>query len=69
MIYHPHSTAKISDLDLALKIPGLLDPAVMARLADAVEESSLLWRVDLVDYQALSPAFHAAVQADFVPLE
>lgn len=42
--------------------------AILARLADAFEDSSLPWRVDLVDYHVLSPAFREAVEADFVQL-
>lgn len=56
---------RFSDLDLALKADGPLDPAILARLADAFEESSLPWRVDLLDYYTLSPSFLAAVEADF----
>lgn len=59
---------RFSDLDLALKDVGPLDPAVMAHLADAFEESSLPWRVDLVDYHALTPAFLSAVEVDLTPL-
>ena len=60
---------RFSDLDLALKAVDLLDPGIMARLADAFEESNLPWRVDLVDYHALTPAFLAAVQPDLTPLQ
>ena len=60
---------RFSDLDLVLKGPEPLDPSVYARLANAFEESSLPWRVDLVDYHLLSPAFLAAVQADLTALD
>ncbi|MBT9247919.1 nucleotidyltransferase domain-containing protein (plasmid) [Gemmobacter fulvus] len=59
---------RFSDLDLALKDVGPLDPTVMAHLVDAFEESSLPWRVDLVDYHALTPAFLSAVEVDLTPL-
>lgn len=59
---------RFSDLDLALKDVGPLDPTVMAHLVDAFEESSLPWRVDLVDYYALTPAFLSAVEVDLTPL-
>lgn len=59
---------RYSDLDLALRAEGPLEPGILGGLADAFEESSLPWRVDLVDYNALSPEFLAAVQADMTPL-
>lgn len=59
---------RFSDLDLALKDVGPLDPTVMEHLVDAFEESSLPWRVDLVDYHALTPAFLSAVEVDLTPL-
>ena len=59
---------RYSDLDLALKGPARIDPSVLARLADAFEESSLPWRVDVVDYNALEPTFLAAIESDLVPL-
>lgn len=59
---------RFSDLDLMLKDMGPLDPTVIAHLADAFEESSLPWRVDLVDYHALTPTFLSAVEVDLTPL-
>lgn len=60
---------RFSDLDLALKDVGPLDPAVMAHLVDAFEESSLPWRVDLVDYHLLASEFLNAVRADLTVLD
>jgi predicted nucleotidyltransferase len=58
-----------SDLDLALKSAGPLDPALQGQLADAFETSMLPWRVDLVDYHALTPEFLSAIRSDLTPLE
>jgi predicted nucleotidyltransferase len=59
---------RFSDLDLALKGEGPLDPALLSQLADAFELSALPWRVDLVDYHTLSPEFLSAIHADLIPL-
>lgn len=59
---------RFSDLDLALKGKGPLDPVLLSTLADAFEVSALPWRVDLVDYHRLTPEFLAAICADLMPL-
>ncbi len=60
---------RFSDLDLALKGKARLDPDLIGKLADAFETSSLPWRVDLVDYHALTPEFLDAIRADLTPLD
>ncbi len=60
---------RFSDLDLALKGAGPLDPALLGNLADAFETSTLPWRVDLVDYHLLTPEFLGAIRADLTPLD
>lgn len=60
---------RFSDLDLALKAATPLDPALLARLADAFEDSDLPWRVDLVDYHSLTAEFRTRVQPDLLPLD
>jgi predicted nucleotidyltransferase len=57
-----------SDLDLALVAEGPVDQAVLARLADAFEESSLPWRVDLIDWSAISDSFRDAIRGDLVAM-
>jgi predicted nucleotidyltransferase len=57
-----------SDLDLALFAEGPVDPALLARLADAFEESSLPWRVDLIDWNAISDSFRDAIRSDLVAM-
>ena len=53
------ATAKrMADLDLAIRLPtGHLDLATLARLADALEEPDLPFRVDLADLEQLPPEF------------
>jgi len=59
---------RFSDLDLALKGAGPLDPVLLGKLADAFETSALPWRVDLVDYHRLTPEFLGAIHADLTPI-
>lgn len=46
-----------SDLDLSLEGPAPLPLELLARLAEAFDESPLPWKVDLVDRRAVSDAF------------
>lgn len=50
-----------SDLDLALKGRGPLDPATVWEIREAFQESDLPMRVDVLDYHAISPQFRAVV--------
>ncbi|NOY80815.1 MAG: nucleotidyltransferase domain-containing protein [Kiritimatiellaeota bacterium] len=52
-----------SDLDLLVMGPERLDPRRIWRLLDAFEESDLPFRVDVVDWNAASESFRAAVGA------
>jgi predicted nucleotidyltransferase len=56
-----------SDLDLCL-MNGAVSLADMARLADAFSESALPFKVDIVVWHDLTPAFRAAIAADLTPL-
>lgn len=60
---------RFSDLDLALKGAAPPDPVLLGALVDAFETSTLPWRVDLVDYHALTPEFLGAIRADLTPLD
>ena len=46
-----------SDLDLSIEGPGPLPLSTLATLRDAFDESSLPWKVDLVDRFTASDAF------------
>lgn len=62
-------TAKtFSDLDLAVKGKEKLPYKVMVELADAFEESDLPFRVDVVDWHAVTPSFQAVIDRDGVAL-
>src|SRR5277367_3009888 len=52
---------KYSDLDLAIEGPPLSISA-LAALAEAFDESSLPFKVDLVDAASLDPEFHHKIE-------
>lgn len=57
-----------SDLDLALKGKQPLPRSVLGDLAEAFSESDLPFRVDIVDWHAVTPSFQAAIDRDGVRL-
>jgi type I restriction enzyme S subunit len=54
-----------SDLDLALVGPGKLHWKTLARLKAALEESSLPYRVDVLDWRAISPEFQKVINQGY----
>jgi len=54
-----------SDLDLALVGPAKLAPAVLETLREAFEESDLPFRVDLLDWHAISKDFQKVILAKY----
>lgn len=57
-----------SDLDLVLDGQGPLPLALLATLAEAFDESTLPWKVDLIDRRVVSDAFGAIIDAGAVAL-
>jgi predicted nucleotidyltransferase len=57
-----------SDVDLALEDEGPLNLDLLGRLKDALSESDLTIKVDLVDLQAVDPAFRQIIESQMVPL-
>lgn len=53
-----------SDLDLALKGKEPLPRPVLGDLAEAFSESDLPFRVDVVDWQTVTPSFQAVIDRD-----
>ncbi len=53
-----------SDLDLALVSEQALPVDSLARLSLAFEESNLPFRVDLVEYATVTPAFRAIIEGN-----
>jgi uncharacterized protein len=59
---------RYSDLDLALAGEAPLDSDLLNRLKDALSESDLTIKVDLVDLRAVDPAFRRIVEDGMVRL-
>ncbi|MGB5736719.1 MAG: nucleotidyltransferase domain-containing protein [Thiohalocapsa sp.] len=55
-----------SDLDLVVVTDQPLSLDVSAALADALSESDLPWKVDLVDWATTSPAFRRIIEQEHV---
>jgi predicted nucleotidyltransferase len=64
-----HGGARLySDLDLALESVGPLALDLIGEIAEALSESDLPYRVDIVDLAAVEPGFRARIAADCVAL-
>ncbi|MDR0311040.1 MAG: nucleotidyltransferase domain-containing protein [Acidobacteriota bacterium] len=50
-----------SDIDMAIVGKELLDIHKMGELKDAFEESDLPYRADVMDWNAISPAFQSTI--------
>ena len=57
-----------SDLDLAVVGEGPLDWQTLSRLKEALEESDLPMRVDVLDWHATSESFREVIERDYVVL-
>lgn len=55
-----------SDLDLAIDAGRPLTSAERADLSEAFEESDLPYRVDVADFQTVTPEFRAVIDRDGV---
>ena len=59
---------RYSDLDLALEADRPLDWATLADIAEALSESDLPIKVDVLDLRAVEPSFRRLIDADRVAL-
>lgn len=57
-----------SDLDLAIMTKSPLDVTTLGALMEALSESHLPFRVDVVDWSNLSPAFRQLIHQNFLRL-
>jgi predicted nucleotidyltransferase len=57
------TAAAYSDLDLAIKTERGLDFSVVGNMRMDFEESSLPFRVDILDWSAISPEFRKTIEA------
>jgi len=60
---------RYSDVDLALEGECLLDEAALARLRDALSESDLTIKVDVLDLRAVDPEFRRIISHAMLPLQ
>lgn len=58
-----------SDLDLALVGAGKLDIARLGRLREALQESDVPVRVDILDWHAVPESFHKVIESGFEVLQ
>jgi predicted nucleotidyltransferase len=59
---------RYSDLDLALEAENPLSPNTLGDLAEALSESDLPYKVDVIDLRSVDPAFRANIEPDMIPL-
>jgi predicted nucleotidyltransferase len=55
-----------SDLDLAIISETPLPAALAAAMAEAFSQADLPWKVDLLDWNSVSPEFKALIERDSV---
>jgi len=59
---------RYSDLDLALEGENPLSLDVLGDIAEALSESDLPYKVDVIDLRSIDPAFRALIEPDMVAL-
>jgi predicted nucleotidyltransferase len=59
---------RYSDLDIAVEGGQPLGSDVLGNLAEAMTESDLPYKVDIVDLRSVDPAFRAIIEPDMVAL-
>jgi predicted nucleotidyltransferase len=57
-----------SDLDLAIECDRPLGLGLIGQIAEALSESDLPYKVDIVDLATVEPAFRARIAADCISL-
>lgn len=65
----PKPPKPMSDLDLSLEAADPLPLAVLARLAEDFDESSLPWKVDLVDRTSVTEGFGNIIDGAKLPFD
>ncbi|MCE2869979.1 MAG: nucleotidyltransferase domain-containing protein [Oxalobacteraceae bacterium] len=63
-------TAKeFSDLDIAIIVDEPLSIGLMAEMREAFQESSLPFKIDIVDWASITPAFRQVIQASKLQIQ
>ena len=60
---------RYSDLDLALEWDRPLGLPLIGAIAEALSESDLPFKVDILDVTTIDPSFRICIAKDWVPLE
>lgn len=66
---HGRGLKPYSDLDLCLRASTKLPSALIADLREAFAQSDLTFRVDIVDWHALSVEFQRLIESDLAEIE
>lgn len=59
--------SRISDVDVAVQPLEPLPPGLLSTIREELEESSILYSVDLVDVSQLGPEWIESIKRDWVP--
>lgn len=59
---------RYSDLDLALEGEKPVNPDVLGNITEALSQSDLPYKVDVIDLQAVDPSFRAIVEREMIAL-
>jgi predicted nucleotidyltransferase len=62
------SARRYSDLDLAVEGAEPVGLDVMGEIAEALSESDLPYKVDVIDLRSVEPAFRAVIEPDMIAL-
>ena len=62
------SARENSDLDLCIKGQKMLDFTKLSILRDALSESSIPYKIDLIDWHATSKSFREIIEEDSISL-
>ncbi len=61
---YKHSAKRYSDLDLALVGRIKLDQKLLTNIKEDFEDSNIPFRIDLLDWNAISPEFRKIIEND-----
>ncbi len=62
------SAQRYSDLDLALESDQPLSLDTLGEITEALSESNLPYRVDVIDLRSVDPAFRLRIEPDMIAL-
>jgi predicted nucleotidyltransferase len=60
---------RFSDLDLCLRGTTRLSDDILSAIGNELEESELPFRVDVIDWHAISPSFRQAISTDLKEID